>query len=465
MGIVLIFRLFYLCKCKKERLIHKEMKGKIALFSLFLAVGMSDVYAVSGDDVSAGDTNGQPERVEKRKRFTIGGYGEAVYSRNFFSDSYLRYNSASKAESLKDEKHSRFDLPHVVIFLGYDFGKGWTMGAEIEFEHGGTESAVEVEEEEGGEYESEIERGGEVALEQFWIQKSFCPEFNIKLGHIIVPVGGTNMHHMPTEFFGVYRPEGENTIMPCTWHETGISLWGRAGDWRYEALLISGLDSERFSRKGWVHDGSASPYEFKIANNLAGAARVDNYSIPGLRLSVSGFVGNSFRNTLRTPNSSYDDIKGTVTIGSFDFHLDRWNWVARGNFTYGHLTDSRTITQYNMSFDNNSPSPKQSVASDAIATGVEVGYNVFSQIHKLDQKEQKLYVFGRYDYYDSMYKTASSIIDYDYCGRQRLAFGLNYYPIKDVVIKGEYSIGLMKSYFNNEPSLSFGVAYSGLFDI
>ena len=26
-GIVLIFPLFYLCKCKKERLIHKEMKG------------------------------------------------------------------------------------------------------------------------------------------------------------------------------------------------------------------------------------------------------------------------------------------------------------------------------------------------------------------------------------------------------------------------------------------------------
>ena len=30
-------------------------------------------------------------------------------------------------------------------------------------------------------------------------------------------------------FFGVYRPEGENTIMPCTWHETGVSVWGRAG--------------------------------------------------------------------------------------------------------------------------------------------------------------------------------------------------------------------------------------------
>jgi hypothetical protein len=41
----------------------------------------------------------------------------------------------------------------VVIFLGYDFGKGWSMSSEIEFEHGGTESAVEIETEEAGEYE------------------------------------------------------------------------------------------------------------------------------------------------------------------------------------------------------------------------------------------------------------------------------------------------------------------------
>lgn len=33
------------------------------------------------------------------------------------------------------------------------------MGSEIEFEHGGTESAIEVEDEEAGEFEKEIERG------------------------------------------------------------------------------------------------------------------------------------------------------------------------------------------------------------------------------------------------------------------------------------------------------------------
>ena len=98
----------------------------------------------------------------------------------FFSDSYLRYTSPQNYANSRG--HGRFDLPHVVFFIGYDFGKGWSMGSEIEFEHGGTESAMEIEEEEGGEYESEIERGGEVALEQFWLQKSFRPEFNVRLG-------------------------------------------------------------------------------------------------------------------------------------------------------------------------------------------------------------------------------------------------------------------------------------------
>ena len=214
------------------------------------------------------------EQAPRKKRFSIGGYGEAVYSRNFYSDNYLRYDSPN---DYKDDKHGRFDLPHVVIMLGYDFGHGWTMGSEIEFEHGGTESAVEIEEHEGGEYESEVERGGEVALEQFWIQKSFCPQFNVKLGHMVIPVGATNAHHLPTEFFGVYRPEGESTIMPCTWHETGISIWGQAGDWRYEAMLLPGLDSDRFNDKEWIKGGAGSPYEFKIANAMAGAFRVDNF--------------------------------------------------------------------------------------------------------------------------------------------------------------------------------------------
>lgn len=420
------------------------------------------INAYCGDDGIYERPINARENGEKKSRLTIGGYGEAVMTRNFYSDKYLRY---SKPEDYKnDDGHGRFDLPHVVIYLGYDFGKGWSMGTEIEFEHGGTESAVEIEEEEAGEYESEVERGGEVALEQFWIQKSFSKAFNLRMGHIVVPVGATNQSHMPTEFFTVYRPEGENTILPCTWHETGMSLWGRFGDWRYEVQFLAGLDSDRFGRQGWIHDGAGSPYEFKIANNYAGAFRVDNYSIEGLRMSISGYAGNSFKNTLSpTDNKKYEDVKGTVLIGAYDFHFDRFNWIVRGSFVYGHLSDSEMITKYNMAMRKDSPSPKQAVASDAYAAGIEAGYDIFSQIEQMREKNQELYIFGRYESYDSMHKTEGSIQDYKWCGRQRVAVGLNYFPMKDIVVKGEYSIGLLDSQYNDEPSVSLGVAYSGFF--
>ena len=427
------------------------------LFSLLFC--MTGSAALAADERHGGE---EPSKIEKvMSRLTVGGYGEAAYSYNMYSDKYTRYITPGQ---YKDESHGRFDLPHVVIFLGYDFGKGWTMGSEIEFEHGGTESAVEIEEEEAGEYESEVERGGEVALEQFWLQKSFIPQLNVRVGHIIVPVGATNMHHLPTEFFGVYRPEGENTIMPCTWHETGISVWGRAGDWRYEALLIPGLDSERFGRQGWIHDGAGSPYEFKIGNSVAGAFRVDNFSVPGLRLSLSGYVGNSFNNTLSSNKdaSRYAGVKGTVAIGAFDFNYTGHNLIVRGNFDYGHLSDAEVITNVNINhMSQASPSPHQAVGEAAIAGGIEVGYNIFAHIPKVAGLGQKFYVFGRYDYYDSMHKADTNI--YEYCGRSRVAAGINYYPIKEVVVKGEYSIGLLKSPYNNEPSISVGIAYSGFF--
>lgn len=446
------------------------MKTTRLLFSLCLAMLAPHAFAIaeqaskSNADITAESASETVKTEKKKSRFTIGGYGEAVYSRNFYSDNYLRYDSP---QDYKDDKHGRFDLPHVVLMLGYDFGKGWSMGMEIEFEHGGTESAVEIEEHEGGEYESEIERGGEVALEQFWIQKSFFPEFNIKLGHMVVPVGATNAHHLPTEFFGVYRPEGENTIMPCTWHETGLSIWGRAGDWRYEAMLLPGLDSDRFNDKEWIKGGAGSPYEFKIANAMAGAVRVDNYSVKGLRLSVSGYAGNTFSNTLKkATNAIYDNVKGTVLIGSFDFHYNDHNWVARGNFDYGHLSDAALITRYNQSFSNDSPAKKRPVATSAISTGVEVGYDLFGWLGKKQQeKGRKFYLFGRYEYYDSMYKTEDAVTDYEEYGRQRIAFGVNYYPMKDIVLKGEYSLGILKSKFNNEPAVSLGVAYSGFFNL
>jgi hypothetical protein len=108
-------------------------------------------------------------------------------------------------------------------------------------------------------------------------------------------------------------------------------------------------------------------------------------------------------------------------------------------------------------------SPRTNIASDALASGVEAGYDIFSQIAKLKAGRKKLYLFGRYEYYDSMYKTAPGIQHEDWCGRQRIAGGINYFPLRDVVIKAEYSAGILKKPFNNENSFSIGVAYAGFF--
>ena len=441
------------------------MINKILYSSLtLLLLGTLNVNADNLLEKKTADDNAATtEQVESTKhRLTIGGYGEAVASRMFYSNNYKRYTNADLYKN--DKGYGQFDLPHVVIYMGYDFGKGWSLGTEIEFEHGGTESAVEIEEEETGEYESEIERGGEVALEQFWLQKSFAPALNLRMGHMVVPVGGTNNAHLPTEFFTVYRPEGENTILPCTWHETGVSLWGKAGDWRYEAMFLAGLDADRFGNKGWIHDGSGSPYEFKMATAYAGAIRIDNYSIKGLRLSVSGYLGNSANNTLNA-TGKYKGLHGTVAIGAFDFLYNDHNFIARGNFDYGHLSNSLEITSANMSTRADSPSPKTNIGEAAIALGIEAGYDIFSQIASMREREQRFYIFGRYDYYDSMYKTVKNMTDEKMWQRQKVTAGVNYYPIPQIAIKGEYSYRILSLQYNNEPTVSLGICYSGLFHI
>ena len=46
-------------------------------------------------------------------RLTIGGYGEAVMSRNFYSQHFNRYRDPETYKN--DKSHGRFDLPHVTL--------------------------------------------------------------------------------------------------------------------------------------------------------------------------------------------------------------------------------------------------------------------------------------------------------------------------------------------------------------
>ena len=361
-------------------------------------------------------------------RFTIGGYGEIGYSRNFYSDHVSRY---SQPEAHKDDpSHGRFDIPHAVIYLGYDFGKGWSLGTEIEFEHGGNGIAYEKEDEEGGEWEQETEK------------------------------------HEPLNFFTVYRPEGENTIMPSTWHQPGVSFWGRYGDFRYEAQFLAGLNADNFTNTNWIKKGPKSPLEFDIANKYGVALRLDNYTIPGLRIGLSAYyghsIGNSYPNDANGIGATY---KGKVAIGAIDFTYSDHNWIVRGQADYGYLGDADQLKYMYNRLNSKSPYKHSAfVSGNAYAVGIEAGYNIFSQIECLRKQNQKMYIFGRFETYNP-YASATKNTNYDYTAIKRMALGLNYYPIKEIVVKAEYSKRFLKGLYNNEPSLNIGVAYEGFFQL
>ena len=428
---------------------------RIGLMSAALVAGLATASAqtVAADSVMQ-HVNG--------KRLSVGGYGEVAMSRNFYSDHVSRYSLAD--EHKNDPSHGRFDIPHAVIYLGYDFGKGWTMGTEIEFEHGGVGMAYEKEDEEGGEWEQEVEKGGEVELEQFWIQKSFSRWANIKAGHIVVPVGLNNAYHEPLNFFTVYRPEGENTVLPSTWHQTGVSFWGRTKGWRYELQFLAGLNSDNFTNTGWINKGPGTPTEGEIATKYGTALRIDNYCIKGLRIGLSGYyghaIGNSYPNNKDGAESKY---KGVVAIGAIDFTYNNYNWIVRGQADYGYLSDAKQLKYFTNRLNGLSPFHHSAfVSKNAFAYGIEAGYNVFSQIEKLRQDNQKLYLFGRYEHYNP-YASKTKNTSYDYTNVQRMAVGINYYPVKQIVVKAEYSHRFLKSQYNNEPAINIGVAYEGWF--
>ena len=66
-------------------------------------------------------------------------------------------------------------------------------------------------------------------------------EANFRAGLVLVPMGFVNEIHEPTFFFGAERPEVERRIMPSTWRENGVGVFGRLAE---EALASPDRDIE-----------------------------------------------------------------------------------------------------------------------------------------------------------------------------------------------------------------------------
>ena len=251
------------------------MNAKIATLTLsaLVAANLSatevetEVKADSVNTVSKTQTKSSTKKLrqvsadEDYQKFRFGGYGEMVAA---FKDYGINRFYGGNDGNKRDHRNT-ISIPRFVLALDYKFTPKWILGAEIEFESGGVGTAYEIENSENGEYETEVEKGGEVALEQFHITRLIHPSFNVRAGHLILPIGLTNSHHEPINFFGTTRPEGETTIIPSTWHETGLEIFGTFGqdyaNFDYQALITTGLNACGFDRNNWVQGGKQGIFE------------------------------------------------------------------------------------------------------------------------------------------------------------------------------------------------------------
>ena len=183
--------------------------------------------------------------------------------------------------------------------------------------------------------------------------------------------------------------------------------------------------------------------------------------MPGLRLSLSGYVGNSFNNDIVTDERSrYADVKGTVLIGAFDFAYRNRYLTVRGNADYGFLGDASAISSHNKNQTTMSgnPYPHTTVGQAAWDASIEAGVNLLAWSHG----KKRLWLFGRYDHYDSFVPSENQS-DVGWCERQVLSAGFNYQPIDEVVVKAEAGVRLLDAQYNNEPFCALGITWTGFF--
>ena len=382
--------------------------------------------------------------------FNINAYGELLYQYyDYGPNQNLPNGSEPDSRALMDLR--RFNLSFTSIF-----DEGLTFDVEIEFEHGGTGSALELEYEEFGEYEFEVEKGGEVQLEQLHLTKVFSPAFALQAGEILVPVGLTNTYHIPIQYLGTVRPESENELIPITWHEMGLAAFGRVGQLSYRLQAVNALNSTGFSSRNWITEGKQQKFEGVKATDLAVAGHLEYFGIPGLAIGVSGYRGDTTGNR---PKEDMEGVDAPVTIGAAHASYRTAGLIARAGYLYGRLENADLVSQRNASLSRFIQSPRTPVASAARGWGVEVGYDVAPLFR--ESPTLRLIPFAHYEAYDPMHETDEGVFDVPRFDNSVLTFGANVFLNPGVVVKADYAMRTVgRGRYRDENTFSIALAFA-----
>jgi len=364
----------------------------------------------------------------------ISGYGEAKVQYD------LRYSTATA------------DLTRNVLFVGHRFSNTIEMFSELEIENAKVA---------GGE------PGGEVSMEQVYLKFDINKDAYIVAGLFTPRIGIINENHLPTTFNGNDRPFVEQFVIPATWRELGIGLYGaipHIPGLNYSLAIVNGLNSGGFEN-GTGIEGGRFEGQNATASNIALTGSL-LYYIGNFRIQASGYYGGSAGLTPKKADSLQlqSGAFGTpVALGEVDLQYFGKALSFRALGTIVNIPDAAAI---NRAYANNTP-------QEMVGAYAEVGYNILHLFNNSIKKS--LTAFGRYEYMDLNYEIPGNGIINGINKKQYIITGLTYIPVHGIAIKADYVLRQTGApntalivtpypqaplYYTSNGYINFGIGYS-----
>jgi hypothetical protein len=322
---------------------------------------------------------------------SIGGYGEAFY-RNYVGDKTTESNTA--------------DFLRAVLYFGYKFTDSIVFNSEIEIEH-----------------------ADEIFLEFATLDFLLHDMANIKAGLMLLPMGFLNEIHEPPFYYGVNRPDVERFLIPSTWRENGVGLFGNLGEMiQYKLYAVNGMDATGFSSSG-IRGGRQKGSK-ALAEDIAVTARLDFTPLPGFLFGGSIYAGNSGQNQV------LDDVKIPDSFTTvFDVHSQyqyRNLWL-RGLWSMAFISSAGQLTEALRATADIGDS--EAIASVMMGGYGEIAYDVWNFF---SESERSLEPFYRFEWYDTQYDMPTGFTRDRSKRITSHTVGLQFEPIPNVVIKADY---------------------------
>lgn len=324
-----------------------------------------------------------------------------------FVQGYLTYRSYQTFENLASTTpfwKKQMDLSVLEIKGEYHISPRSEVEFEIEFEHGGTGSSVEFDPlEEFGEFEAEVEKGGEVVLSEFYYNYQAAPNTHIKVGKIPVRQTLGNVQDNYLMYPGIYSSAAEPYMVPVDWREIGLQIHQQWDAVHLRAAIVNGLNSEFFRTYNWIGGGFQKRTETANAEDLAYHLSLQYGDL--VRgddgIGFAAYTGETSGNRFKRGKVNES---GRVTLLTL-MGIYHWGpWGLRGEHIEGSLSDSDKISSANATISGlANPGSFSPLGHRARLSMIELSYEGFKS------EEKSLTGFVSYQLVDTMTDVEGSV--------------------------------------------------------